>query len=747
MNRAGRQSRPRFHAERKFPRKTVAFALALGSLVLQGGCSCGGGDSKSTPPLSACSTNACSSAGATQCSGTQIQTCMATSDSCLAWGAPAACSAGNTCVASTNTCGPAPKQIVFTGGTLADLKQIQPDLTFGELVIDGPLTHPIRDFVDLQHINTTRITATKLTITKNGGIKYEGNCSAFPCYNDPLAVVRPLWLEVSGDVVIDGTIDSSGANGGRTAVDPGGVSGACNCCGGVAGYVTIHGGTVKVTGSIMANGGHGNVSSVAGYTFGCDSGSAGSISLKAAGSMDLSGASIWNIRGNASPDAKQGFPASMDFTAASFKMWGGNVWTSEDLTFTANSTDIRGASIAYGRKLKESIGGASDTAAPTVSVLSPTAGATIDKTMDLRVQLTDAGPSMGVNTLRAKGPIGDITFTLGNCGPTSNCTWSPGDNILSATLPAVNPATPATLEVTAVDNKGNASSTVTVPGLNVPVTYEVEPNACFKRRPSPFNVQRFTLTGEVSQTDDAKCRSDKDYSSSLLIKWDSGTTDFCEDLVVIDDYWNLPEGTPVVATLAWDGAQDLDLYLVERVQTCSVRSCSQGWNILSGSPHPAGVNAEQVAAVVRGTTDPGTQIFARLLCVTWYDPNVVPGVTVPYTLNAEIGRMVTFNLTSPTVPGVWLEHVTGTSGTGLPFKYLVYTDNAHPNSVSAAFSTQPDTIQYHYMLHPPVDQSVSHVEVDASCNPVTRTLTLVGGRGTQTVNDTVIHWQGVAPCP
>ena len=139
MSRPGKESRPRFHSGRKFPRKTVAFALALGSLVLQGGCSCGGGDSKSNPPLSACSTNACSSAGATQCSGTQIQTCMATSDSCLAWGAPAACSGGNTCVASTNTCGPAPKQIVFTGGTLADLKQIQPDLTFGELVIDGQI--------------------------------------------------------------------------------------------------------------------------------------------------------------------------------------------------------------------------------------------------------------------------------------------------------------------------------------------------------------------------------------------------------------------------------------------------------------------------------------------------------------------------------------------------------------------------------------------------------------------------------
>jgi len=472
--------------------------------------------------------------------------------------------------------------------------------------------------------------------------------------------------------------------------------------------------------------------------------------MRAAGSMDLSGAFIWNIRGNAAPDATQGFPASMDLTAASFKMWGGNVWTSEDLSLTVASADIRGASIDYGRELKESIGGAPDSTPPMVNVLSPASGATIDKTMDLRVQVADPGASVGVRTVRAKGPIGDITFTLANCGPTSNCTWSPSDNTLTAMLPAIDPTTPATLEVTATDNKGNASSPGIVSGLNVPAGYEVEPNACYDyysgnlcgRPDSHYHLQRFTLLGEVSQTDDAENRAVPDSPDFKTLWFYSGGAkiDFCEDLVLLDDYFDPNSGspTPVVATLTWDGPWDLDLRLMERWRQCSVRNCWHGWSIRSSHNHPAGVNQEQVEAALSSLSN-------MLLCVTWYDPNGVSGVTVPYRLDVEIGKMVTFNLTAPAGAG-GLEYVTGTSGTGPPFKYLVYTDDAHPNSVSAAFSTQPDTIQYHYTLDS-VDGSVSRAEVDASCNPVTRTLTLLGGRGTQTVNDTVIHWQGVAPCP
>jgi hypothetical protein len=630
--------------------------------------------------------------------------------------------------------------VTFSGGTLADLTRLSPNLTFDELIIDGELTTPIKDFLGLDIIDT-RIVASKLTITANGSIRFaRGAGDHGPCSHPSSdAVVRPLRLLVSGDVVIDGKVDMSGRSGFETDM----------CCGGLGGYVIIHGNTITVSGTIAAAGGTGSGSCIQGVCVGCEGGNAAPISLTADTTMDLSGAYLMNLNGrNNFVSDKNGYPASIDLTAGAFKMWGGTIFTAQDIALTASSTDIRGANFAYDGTLNESVGGGKDTTPPTVVVFSPSAGSTLDRAMELRLQVIDPGVGVGVRTIRAKGPGGDVTFTLGNCGPTSTCTWSPGDNTLTATLPAIDPTTPATLELTATDNKGNVSPPVIVSALEVPVTHEVEPNACFNRsRSNRFHVQHFTLVGEVSQADDAQCRSERNEESSLWRKWTSGETDFCEDLVVVDDYFDFIGGaaTPVVATLTWDGPQDLDLLLVERRQTCSVSRCSQWWPTLSRGDNPAGVNTEQVAAVVRDPTAPGDRVFGRLLCVTWYDPGVVAGVSVPFTLTAEIGKMVTFNLTTPSNT-LGFHHVTGTSGTGPPFSYLVYTDDTHPDSVSAAFSTQPDTIQYHYTFES-YDQSVRHDEADASCKPVTRTLTLPGGPGTQTVNDTVVRWQGVAPCP
>ncbi len=60
--------------------------------------------------LSACGSskkvcnNTCATAGTTQCSGNQVQTCVADADLCLAWGTAAACAADQFCDATQNKC-------------------------------------------------------------------------------------------------------------------------------------------------------------------------------------------------------------------------------------------------------------------------------------------------------------------------------------------------------------------------------------------------------------------------------------------------------------------------------------------------------------------------------------------------------------------------------------------------------------------------------------------------------------------
>jgi hypothetical protein len=71
-------------------------ALAVLALSACSGSSGGGGGTQ-------CS-DACPSSGATQCSGTQLETCQAGADGCLAWSAPAACPAGQACSPAISSC-------------------------------------------------------------------------------------------------------------------------------------------------------------------------------------------------------------------------------------------------------------------------------------------------------------------------------------------------------------------------------------------------------------------------------------------------------------------------------------------------------------------------------------------------------------------------------------------------------------------------------------------------------------------
>jgi hypothetical protein len=67
-------------------------------------CSSGGGSGGSATETPPTCNNTCPSAGATQCSGSQVQTCTADAGGCLSWSGPTACSTGLTCDAELKAC-------------------------------------------------------------------------------------------------------------------------------------------------------------------------------------------------------------------------------------------------------------------------------------------------------------------------------------------------------------------------------------------------------------------------------------------------------------------------------------------------------------------------------------------------------------------------------------------------------------------------------------------------------------------
>lgn len=71
--------------------RRLSWLLALASFA-----GCGGGNDRP-----ACN-NTCTSAGATQCSGSQVQTCTADANGCFAWSTAANCGSGQTC--QNNAC-------------------------------------------------------------------------------------------------------------------------------------------------------------------------------------------------------------------------------------------------------------------------------------------------------------------------------------------------------------------------------------------------------------------------------------------------------------------------------------------------------------------------------------------------------------------------------------------------------------------------------------------------------------------
>jgi hypothetical protein len=347
----------------------------------------------------------------------------------------------------------------FSGGSLADLKSLSPDLTFDQLEITGNL--------DLPHNSSTTITANKLTITPSGSIGYS--------YDNCTYVAAPhLTLSVSGDVVIDGKIYLSGRNGKVVySLDP-----SCDSpYGQDGGNVTITGNTIKVTGEVSNAGGEGGLlssSSIGGIHE--PAGDSGNLKLAATTTLDLSGATINNKAGVGLDASKNGLSGTVIITAGgAFIMRDGNIDSTGAMTFSAASTDIWGT-IHYGT-LNESIGGAPDTTNPTITLVSnlTNTSLTYHTAIEVKVEASDVG--MGLKGIQLVGLGNTTTYYIANCKAGSGfCTTSALDSTITMSVTVNHPSSLQALQLTAIDNKGNTTNAPLVTDIAVHMPLETEPN-------------------------------------------------------------------------------------------------------------------------------------------------------------------------------------------------------------------------------------------------------------------------------
>jgi len=411
----------------------------------------------------------------------------------------------------------------FAGGTLDELKALSPNLTFDDLEISGKLVLP--------HYSSETISVNSLTITSTGSIGYT--------YSTCEYVDAPsITIDASEEVIIEGSISLYGRSGTRVA------SGAtCNSCYGQdGGNVTISAETITVSGSIDNHGGSGGTLVFSGYpSSGCSGGASGNTSLMAT-TIDLSGGTVNTRAGSGGygggGSGSSGAAGTVDLIATDlFKMISGSVYSSGELTLQAEQTEIYGP-ITYGTMI-ETIGGATDNTPPDVVIQSPQDNSAIQwgDSLDVTIQVSDSGT--GVNNLQVTGFGYDETHSATEVI----------NGVLTVTIAAVT--TPASLSVTATDNKGN-NDTASLTGLSMAYTQESEPNDS----PSGAQVVDFPdiIEGKI-QKDDAG-------TDTLLVYGSVSGTETVEDwyTFTVDSYATYD------ITLDFSGSDsttDIDLFLFD----------------------------------------------------------------------------------------------------------------------------------------------------------------------------------------
>jgi hypothetical protein len=138
--------------------------------------------------------NTCSTAGATQCSATQIQTCNADGSGCLAWSSPAACPSNQTCTAAQSKC-TCNNTCPSAGATQCSGLQIQTcgADTSGCLAWSSPATCPGSLTCDLahgtciDHLVTINWAPNRESGVNKAGGGYQVSISGQPTINVPYA--------------------------------------------------------------------------------------------------------------------------------------------------------------------------------------------------------------------------------------------------------------------------------------------------------------------------------------------------------------------------------------------------------------------------------------------------------------------------------------------------------------------------------------------------------------------------------
>jgi len=356
-----------------------------------------------------------------------------------------------------------PVLTTFSGGTLDELKALNPALKFDRLAIVGRLKLPVG--------TTTTIEANGLLIGPQGAIEDSyGTCDYRPAPD--------LSLVVKNDAVIEGEVLLSGRSGTTTT-----STATCNSCTGQSGGdLSIAADTIRISSRILNGGGGGASNRDAGLpSTPCSAGASGSLNLSASTVMDLSGIQLENRAGtNFENTAGTSNPARISAGGA-FTLKSGKIDTSGALTFSAATTDIWGE-IRY-RTLADTIGGQPDTTPPAVAILSPTSATalTSGQSTNLMIQSSDVGLGVREAQINAFGRTSTV--------PVSQFSAS----MVTVPLTVRGAMTPATIEVTVTDNKG-LSQKASLTGLRVSVPPETEPNNSFDQ------AQTYTLGGALDGT-------------------------------------------------------------------------------------------------------------------------------------------------------------------------------------------------------------------------------------------------------
>ena len=413
----------------------------------------------------------------------------------------------------------------FPGGSLDDLRALNSDLKFDNLVITGSLSLPTRASVTIQ--------ANNLTVSSEGSIGY----SYSTCTYDS---APNLEIQASGEVVIAGDITLNGRMG--TSVTSGA---SCNSCYGQdGGDLSIRASKITLSSTVRNHGGSGGTYRDSYGSSSCSGGDSGN-TMFSAEIVDLTGADIETQGGRGGYSCSYGScgyygagtPGNINISATSlFKMNPGIIISDGKFTLQATQTDIVGP-IYYGT-LDSTI---TDNLPPTVSIVSPLPGETISisQPVSVRIEASDAG--LGLRSFDVTGFGYAETVSAENMQ----------NGILEISIPSPIPDT--AIRIVARDNAGNQAST-SVSGLSVSYAAEQEPNN------TPATAQLLTfpiaIEGVISPSDEGTC--DPGFASTYPDSdcyWHTAQDYFSFTVDENDDY---------IIELEFEGNQlatDIDMYL------------------------------------------------------------------------------------------------------------------------------------------------------------------------------------------